>query len=93
MVSGKNCSKFKVGDMVILTSKEFSNDSSNPRWGGEHGCTGTVNKIRPELGFPFFVDWDNGETNCYRDIDLDHLARLPYNDLCKDNEWEELFNI
>lgn len=69
---------FKKGDRVKYTSGNHGDYLNNPKWGG---CCGQIaGTIRNELGSGYLpsdlvidVKWDNGETNLYRERDLELL--------------------
>jgi hypothetical protein len=58
---------YEEGDRVILTTVSFINSPNNPRWGGIHGCPGTVSYRNGNM---IRVQWDNGKNNTYRDTHL-----------------------
>lgn len=68
--------KFKVGDIVILTTDYFNDSENNPIWGGAQGClTGIVENYEPlpskeSILLNMSVRWSNGATNAYNDSHL-----------------------
>lgn len=59
----------KVDDRVILISKDYFQDESNPYY-EIYKVVGTINRIDNKSRFPLKVLWDNDRTNCYKDGDL-----------------------
>ncbi len=58
--------KIEVHSRVILHKGEFNPGRTNPAWGGEYACEGTVRSIRGGYDkLPIFVLWDNGFGNSY----------------------------
>ena len=54
-------------DRVIINRDKtsFAYKESNPK-----GVTGTVTKVRSQIGLEIIVKWDNGTKNCYNNYDL-----------------------
>lgn len=67
---------FKVGDEVYLPPGYYSDDESNPVWGGYHGHTkGVIVEIDPESSMrPVYVRWASRETNVYNEKELRHCT-------------------
>lgn len=55
---------------VILISDRHGQGYSDPEWGGEFACVGTVVVRSRDDNEPLRVDWDNGRYNIYRSKDL-----------------------
>lgn len=55
---------------VILVSDRHGQGYSDPAWGGEFACVGTVVARSRDDNEPLRVDWDNGRYNIYRSKDL-----------------------
>ena len=77
---------FKAGDRVKLISEAHGDHLSNPLWGGKCGkVSGVVYKPDYEiLVISFedtvFVNWNNGQHNCYSIRDLEFANNIN----CKD---------
>ena len=61
--------KFKVGDKVKYTSNYWGEDKYNPLWNGKYG---KVVGILIEIEYKnYYVNWNNGTHNSYRENDLE----------------------
>lgn len=61
----------KKGDKVILISKCWGDEDSNPLWGGSQGhVIGSIGSIGSSRGLDIHVDWDNDYCNSYKRSDL-----------------------
>lgn len=68
----------RVGNKVILSTEEYDDSRSNPRWGGKYGkVIGTIESSVPfdSEGYCLSVVWDNGYRNTYKPCDLDHYQK------------------
>jgi len=74
----KSTDVLSLGSRVILISRVFNNSPSNPVWGLEHSCAGTVSQ--KGTGGVVAVLWDNGKHNTYR---CNHLSLYGGDDLKK----------
>lgn len=61
---------FHEGDRVILISHFYGCRDTNPVWGSDHACVGTIDDLMGTNNV--MVEWDNGCTNSY---DTKHLDR------------------
>ena len=70
--------KFNIGDRVKYTSGIHGDSILNPLWGGKQGkITGTVRKVF--IGcYCYYVKWDNGCYNHYRDEDIEFVSDDPF---------------
>lgn len=66
--------EFSLRDRVVLASDRYTDDKTNPWWGGRYGfIMGTI--IESNSG-DYRVRWDNGKTNGYDIGDLRTLKVL-----------------
>jgi hypothetical protein len=69
---------FKIGDKVKLISTKWGDSIWNPVWGGKCGrVEGKVAEVcGPSSLNPYYVKWDSGEGNGYREGDLELITEV-----------------
>lgn len=70
-------SGFSKNDIVIYTSKRYTDAESDPHWGGRYGyITGKITEFRWNTkndgkgGMSMNVEWENGTHNSYEPKDI-----------------------
>lgn len=66
----------EVKDRVVFTKMDSGGDNEkNPLWGGKCGfIVGSVYEADQEGNHPVKVRWDNGATNAYKAVSLEHYT-------------------
>ena len=69
---------FKVGDVVRLSEhgkRTFKDSQHNP-----HNLTGVIESVKSRVGWPFWVVWDKGPANIYKQQHLEMAKMIEYED-------------
>ena len=69
---------FFVGDVVRLSEhgkRTFKDSQHNP-----HNLTGVIESVKSRVGWPFWVVWDKGPANIYKQQHLEMAKMIEYED-------------
>lgn len=66
---------FKIGDVVILTNKNYIPTSAYPIVGSSEACNGTVRGIKKDTNL-IVVEWENGHVRNFNANDLSLVTSI-----------------